>query len=213
MENIKIDYIEIEFLSDTTFSSGYECVGQVDVEIEHDELGLPMLSGKTLHGLLRDGCLSLKNTFAFSDELIQRVFGIGKDNSEKAILKISDAKFDDNTREWLNYAENREFSSITAEMVLESLTSIRTQTSIEPNGTPKEGSLRYSRVANRGIKLKSKIIWKEAPTIEELKCLSISALAVKHAGWERNRGRGYVKVTLNGDLELTRCIAQEEIIK
>ena len=204
--------IEIELLSDTTFSSGYENIGSVDIEIDHDDLGLPMLSGKTLHGLLRDGCLSLSKVFNFKQEVIKRVFGLSKDNDEKSILRLSNARFKSDVIKWIKYAENKKNAEITSNIVLESQTSIRTQTSIdETTGAPKEGTLRFSRVANRGIKLYSTLTWTEEPNEEELKYLAIACLSVRHAGWERNRGRGHIKVTLNGDLSLTQRLAKGEI--
>src|SRR5690606_30147597 len=55
--------IVIELLSDTTFGRGEGTPGTVDVEIEHDTYGLPMLGGKSLRGLLRDTWLSMQEHF------------------------------------------------------------------------------------------------------------------------------------------------------
>ncbi|MGH2768963.1 MAG: RAMP superfamily CRISPR-associated protein, partial [Actinomycetota bacterium] len=52
-------YIEVGLLSDATFSFGEGAAGEVDVEIAHDEYGLPFLPGRTLRGLLRESWLAM----------------------------------------------------------------------------------------------------------------------------------------------------------
>ena len=55
--------ISVELLSDTTLGRGEGMAGLVDADVEHDELGLPFLGGKTLKGLLRDSWLSMSGCF------------------------------------------------------------------------------------------------------------------------------------------------------
>jgi len=47
-------HLKIECLSDTCFARPAPAVGVVDTDLARDALGLPLPSGKTLHGLLRD---------------------------------------------------------------------------------------------------------------------------------------------------------------
>ena len=221
-KNVIPEYLVIELLSDTTFSTGYETMGQVDTEVDYDNLGLPKVGGKTLHGLLRDGWLTFANKFETMDKnnLTEKVFGLEKSNKDKCILRISDALFCgdnnieemsldeiENFRSWLDYYE-KENENITSEKLLNLFTSIRTQNSIDHNGISSDGFLRFSRVVNSGIKLKSKLIWFEKPRKDDLRCLAISALSVRNVGLARNRGRGFVKITLNGDWELTKQLAE-----
>ena len=221
-----IDSIVIELLSDTTFSSGCETLGEVDVEVEYDELGLPILGGKALHGLLRDGWLSIANTFKEdfdNNKVFKKLFGLNKSNDEECILRISDAKFycditdnvpndEDiyNLRKWLEYGINN--NNITLEMISNLFTKIRTQTSVDDDGVASEGSLRFTRTISRGIKFKAKLDWLVKPDKDDkkyyLQCLALSTLSVKNVGLARNRGRGHVMITLNGDLELTKKLAR-----
>src|SRR5690554_4910085 len=83
--------IVIELLSDTTFGRGEGTPGKVDVEVEHDAYGLPMLGGKALRGLLRDSWLSMQARFPELQVAGRRVFGPHGDLEETAILRIGDA--------------------------------------------------------------------------------------------------------------------------
>jgi len=42
--------LELELLSDTTPGRGEGVAGLVDAEVQHDELGLPVISGRALKG-------------------------------------------------------------------------------------------------------------------------------------------------------------------
>jgi len=48
--------LKFTLLSDATFGRGDGVAGLVDVEVQHDEYGLPFLGGRALKGILRDVC-------------------------------------------------------------------------------------------------------------------------------------------------------------
>lgn len=197
--------IQVELLSDTAFSRGEGTAGVVDVEVEHDELGLPFLGGKTLRGLLHDSWLSMQHCFPELYLLANRIFGSDADFDENSILRIGDAVVDSETRNWIEAAESRESHRISPKMVLEALTDIRQQTSEERStGAPAETTLRSVRVIIRGLKLQSPLYWLAEPTDEELRCLSLALLATRHAGLGRNRGRGHVRLTLDKTMSIVK---------
>ena len=205
------EFVEILFLSETTFSQGRGSAGIVDIEVEHDELGLPFVGGKTIRGLLRDTWLSMQDVFPELQEAGVRVFGISQDMEEKAILRFGDAMVDQNTRQWIKAALTRKKYPLSKNEILESLTEIRWQTAENrETGAPEETTLRAVRVVLPGIKLKASLFWFEKPTITDLRVLSLTLLATRHGGLSRHRGRGHVCLTLNGDLELTRRLAKGE---
>jgi len=206
----KVQYIQVELLSDTCFSRGEGTAGVVDVEVEHDELGLPFLGGKTLRGLLRDSWLSMQHCFPELKEAGERVFGTEADLEEKSTLRIGDAMVDDLTRRWVEAAENRELYPISPEAVLKALTDIRRQTSEERiTGAPAETTLRSLRVVLRGLTLNAPLFWlQEQAGEDDLRCLAMSLLATRHAGLSRNRGRGHIRLTFDGDLDKTLTAAK-----
>lgn len=197
-------FIQIELLSDAAFGRGEGTAGVVDVEVEHDEYGLPFLGGKTIRGLLRDSWFSMKEHFPGLAETANRVFGPEADFEERSILHIGDAAVDKETRDWIKAAEVRDRNPISPTAVLEAMTDIRRQTSEERStGAPAETTLRAIRVIVRGLVLRAPLHWLADPEASDLRCLSLTLLATRHAGLGRNRGRGHIRMTLDGDLQRT----------
>jgi len=204
-------FLEIEFLSETTFSQGRGSAGVVDIEVEHDELGLPFVGGKTLRGLLRDTWLSMQNVFPELQDAGLRVFGPAQDIEERAILRFGDAALDPKIRQWVKAALTRKVYPLSKREILASLTEIRWQTAEDrETGAPEETTLRAVRIVIRGVKLRAPLFWLETPKTEDLRVLALTLLATRHGGLSRHRGRGHLSFTLNGDLELTRKLAQGE---
>ncbi len=204
-------FLEIEFLSETTFSQGRGSTVVVDIEVEHDELGLPFIGGKTLRGLLRDTWLSMQDVFPELQDAGLRVFGPAQDIKERAILRFGDAALDPKTRQWVKAALTRKVDPLSKREILESLTEIRWQTAENrETGAPEETTLRAVRIVIRGIKLQAPLFWFEEPGVKDLRVLALTLLATRHGGLSRHRGKGHLRFTFNGDLELTRKLAQGE---
>ena len=201
--------LTVELLSDATFGCGEGTAGEVDIEIEHDELGLPCLGGKALHGLLRDAWLAMAPHFPALGAAARRVLGPTADRDETGVLRVNDALVDEATRAWVAWAVRRQPDPVDPKEVLRALTDIRYQTARDRAGAPATATLRASRVALRGLVLTSRLEWLEAPSEQDVRCLALCALAVRHAGLGRNRGRGHLRVSLDGDVDATRWLARE----
>src|ERR1700678_891978 len=94
--------LHIELLSDATFGRGEGTAGEVDVEVEHDDLGLPYVGGKTVHGVLRDAWLSMARAFPGLGGAAARALGRAQELArESSIVRIGDAVVDDATRAWI----------------------------------------------------------------------------------------------------------------
>jgi len=198
----------VKFLSDTTFGSGRGTPGMVDVEVEHDELGLPFLGGKAFRALLRDSWLSMQCVFPDLFPAACRVFGMPGDMDDGAILRIGNAVVDSETREWIRAALERDMNPVSPKDVFDALTAIRRQTAMDrATGAPAETTLRATRVVIRGLELKAPLTWLEEPTEAEVRCLALATLATRHAGLGRNRGRGHIAVSLDGSRDETVEIA------
>lgn len=204
--------IAIELLSDTTFGRGEGTPGVVDVEIEHDDYGLPMLGGKALRGLLRESWLTMQDHFPELGDAARRVLGPHGDVDETAILRIGDAMIEQSARAFFIAAVTREHHPLPAAAVLGALTEVRMQTSEErETGAPARETLRAMRVALRGLQLEAPLSWLAEPSSRDCQCLALAILATRHGGLARNRGRGHLRLTLDGDLERTRALARGEI--
>lgn len=205
--------LKVELLSDTTVGRGEGTAGAVDIEVEHDELGLPCLHGKTLHGLLRDSWLTMAQHFSPAmNAAAVRVFGCSGDTNETAILSIGNAQVAQDCREWIHYAVKRSGNPIHPSLILESFTDIRHQTSeSRVTGAPETTTFRQTRVVLRELKLIASLQWLDETYSEACKCLAASVLATRHIGLARNRGRGHVRMSLNGDLAYTQGLAKGEL--
>lgn len=201
--------IVIELLSDTTFNRGEGTPSVVDVKVEHDAYGLPMLGGRALRGLVRDSWLTMQAHFPELAEAGCRVLGPHANLDETAILRFGDATVEQASREFFIAAVERKSHPLFPEAILAALTDIRSQTSEErSSGAPAKDTLRSVRVLLRGLQLEPPLLWLDEPTPQDLQCLALACLATKHAGLARNRGRGHVRVTLDGDVEGTRGLAR-----
>jgi len=203
--------IVIELLSGTTFSSGEGTPGVVDIEVERDAHGLPMLGGKALRGLLRDSWLSMQDHFPDLWMAGHRVLGPHADLKETAILRLGDALVEEPARTSFIAAMDgaRRPHPLTPEMLLAGLTGIRWQTAEErTTGAPARATLRSTRVVVHGLKLVAPLSWLVQPEPQDCECLALAVLASRHAGLARNRGRGHLRMTIDGDIEQTRMLAR-----
>jgi hypothetical protein len=201
----------VELLSDTTFGRGDGLPGVVDVEIQHDPFGLPMLAGKSLRALLRDSWLSMQTCFPDLLEAGRRVLGPHGDVHESSILRVGDALIEPEARAFFVWAAEREQHPLAPHVILAALTEVRSQTAEErATGAPARTTLRSARVAIRGLRLVAPLAWLGEPNPADLRCLALASLATRHGGLGRNRGRGHLRITLDGDVQRTRALARGE---
>lgn len=204
--------LRVELLSDTTFGRGEGTAGEVDTEVEHDEHGIPFIGGKTVRGLLRDSWLSMRPHFTELHAAGNRVFGPTKRFDDHCALRIGDALLKSDVRDWLVAAATRKPKDerLSPAAVLAACTDIRYQTAEDRlTGAPATASLRSSRVVLRTFAFEAPLDWLNGcmPNADDLRVLSMAALATRHGGLLRNRGRGHLCITLDGDKSRTQQLA------
>jgi hypothetical protein len=207
--------LHIELLSDTTFGRGEGTAGEVDNEIEHDKFGIPFIGGKTVRGLLRDTWLSMRQHFPELLAAGDRVFGPTKRflDDDVCVLRIGDALLSKDVRDWLTASATRAEDSdrVSPAMLLAACTEIRYQTAEDRlTGAPAEVTLRSSRVVLRSFVFEAPLAWRSgggAAEADDVRALAMTALATRHGGLMRNRGRGYLRITIDGDWERTKRLA------
>lgn len=197
-------WIHLRFKSDTTLGSGDGVSGLVDQEIEYDNTtGLPYLRGRTLKGLLVEECsnifFALKNQPLVLKDLkqsAQKLFGEpGSSLTTDGTMHVGAAQFPLQLIETIK--EDIKAGKITINDILESLTTIRRQTSIDPEtGTPAESSLRAIRVLIRKTLLMSPLIFESEPSSKNKALLAACIASLRCVGSSRNRGRGQVSARL-----------------
>jgi len=193
--------ITVELLSDATFFRGTGTAGEVDLEVAHDELGLPMIPARTLRGLLRESWLAILPHFSHLRSAARDVLGPAGDTTPSGggRLQIDNAQVPDALRRWVEWAVRRDRHPVLPSEILRAFTSVRRQTArSRATGGPETGTLRASRVALRTLVLEAPI---ETPGFREehWEALALACLGVRHAGIGRNRGRGHVRLHLLRD--------------
>jgi hypothetical protein len=204
-------FLQIELLSDATFSRGEGAAGVVDTEVERDELGMPFIGGKTVRGLLRDSWLSMSPHFPDLVDAAEHVLGRSRAVDESCRLRIGDAVLPAAIGAAVRSAAEREEHPLAPGAILDGFTSIRYQTAEDrATGAPDVTTLRSSRVVLRGFVFEAGLSWLDGyqPTAVDVRLLALCALATRHGGLLRNRGRGHIRMTLDGDIEATRKHAE-----
>lgn len=199
--------LQIELLSGTSFSRGEGSAGQVNIEVEHDQYGLPFIGGKTVRGLLRDSWLSMQEHFPELEESAERVLGWSGSLDDSCRLRFGDALLPDAIRRIVRASAERAEHPLARETILAAFTDIRHQTAEDRRrSAPESSTLRSSRVVLRGFTFHSAMTWLDGyqPDYSDLRVLALCSLATRHGGLARNRGRGHIRCTLDGDLAYTR---------
>lgn len=200
---MRIYQLKMKLLSDTTFGRGDGVAGLVDQEVEHDSDGFPYLRGRTLKGLLSEECDNLVATLP-PDEVPKRwekiacdLFGEpGSSLDTISQMHVGDACLPEKLRQAVGYQIKWD-NKLDKTEVLESLTTIRTQTAINvETGVADDRSLRSSRVILRDLEFTAPLSFEVQPSEDTLAVLSVGVLALRRAGSVRNRGRGHVRCRL-----------------
>lgn len=208
---MRLYYLKIKLLSDTTFGRGDGVAGLIDSEVEHDRDGFPYLRGRTLKGLLSEECDNLIAVLPAGSirdrwqKVACAVFGSpGSTLDTMALVHVGDACLPKDLRQAVAYQIHEE-DKLTKTEVLDALTTIRRQTAIKIDGTPDRGSLRAFRVVMRQLEFSTDLIFETDKTEidgvsieldEMLSLLAVDALALRYLGSGRNRGRGHVQCRL-----------------
>jgi CRISPR-associated protein Csx10 len=200
--------LTIEFLSDTCFSMPSVLNVTVDSEVCMDDLGLPMIPGKTIRSLLRDTWLSAQPVL--DPECIgYMLFGREGAHKDDSSLRIGNAMMDAAIRARIYWAIKRENNPLPVTILRDAFYDIRVQTKIDrASGAPETDTLRGVRVVPAGARLYAPLDFHNMDadalnkTLIKLDCL---LGATRHGGLDRNRGLGHIK--LNASLILPKSHA------
>lgn len=189
-------HIRVKLLSAGCPASGRgSSASGVDIEVEHDTLGLPFVRGTVLRSLLHETSRSMGRHFPEIKDATIPLFGLEKSLADEAILRIDDAKVAPEIWEWVEAAIFRRDHPLQPADILRSMTETRFQTGEErKTGAPKNATLRSVRTIFRETQLYAQLRWTRDPSYEELCALSMAMKATRHLGVFRNRGLGYVQI-------------------
>ncbi len=189
-------WLKFTLKSDAAFGRGDGVAGVVDSEVQHDEYGLPYLSGRALKGLLGEACANILFALRTQEQVqrwetsAQRLFGSpGSTEDDQSILHVGDACLPEDLRQAVK--RGIEHNELSREQVLHSLTAIRRQTAIDAQtGAPQKETLRAIRVILRETPFEAALTFLSEPTEYDLALLAACVKAFRRAGTGRNRGLG-----------------------
>lgn len=217
-------WLKFSLISDATFGRGDGVAGLVDVEVQHDEYGLPFLGGRALKGMLRDTCndilysLKLQGKDGIWYESANNLFGNpGSNDSDQALLRVGDSRLPEDLHSAVAIGVKR--GELTREQVLASLTSIRHQTAIDTStGAPRKETLRSIRVILRDTPFESELLFSKPPSENDKALLAACVKAFRRAGNGRNRGKGELSAALYDEkadniTEILFSRFQQEVLK
>lgn len=187
--------VEIELLSPLQLGYGGADI-IIDTEAAHDKYGMPVFPAKRFKGLLYESALEMAEISGekwFTVQEVDRLFGhSGSEEAGFRVEKFYLPDYDDMRKSW-NYLQSSYPGIFTPELVFETYTDVRFQTSInKETGTTKDGSLHNMRVVDSGIKFTGCInLNDETPKNKDI--LTKALLNLRFAGGKRNRGCGHIK--------------------
>ncbi|WP_029452508.1 RAMP superfamily CRISPR-associated protein [Clostridium algidicarnis] len=190
-------YISIELCSETIFGSGESVPGYVDSEVLHDDNGLPYLKGKTFKGKLREEAENIVFYIKSSNKVLGKkseegvISLFGREGVENPnALRFSDCTMGSEIIDSIRFGISK--GMFNNNEVLNSMTSVRSFTSIDDDGIARNGSLRQVRVVNKGFILKCDLNVSRKLEEEEIELLCAAVSSLRHLGTMESRGKGEV---------------------
>lgn len=193
-----MNYIRVELLSDTCFSSGEVYNSAVDTDVFRDENGIPVIGGKRLKGCIREAAEELRDWGYMID--VEGIFGSKYDRN--SAIHISDARPEQYDQYISELSVRNDPMLVHPSRVLDAFTYIRTQTAVDQEGIADRNTLRSIRAIKKGLVFFAPV---------ELRCSDEKkheyedqmvkiCKAVRHMGLNRTRGMGSVKVSFEMDI-------------
>ena len=189
--------LTIHFHSDTCFSMPAALDATVDTDFAYDELGLPTIPGKTLHGLLRDTLLSCADVLGYSVQEDWALLGRPLSHDQEGLLRIGNAHTPVAVQAWAKWAQKRADNALTWRDVHAAFAVERTLTKQDrETGAPAQETLRRIRVVPQNTVLEAPVHLMQSLTARQQELLQLLCGLTRHVGLDRNRGLGYVELKL-----------------
>lgn len=208
-------YIRIQLQSETIFGSGLSVPGSVDLEVLHDQNGLPYMKAKTIKGKLREEIEAIVdsikainlNQYQHYYKIVEKMFGQSFSNEEKkeksSSIYFSNCTIDPQVRLAVEQAVQQRV--ISSYEVLNGMTEQRYFIQVNENGVAEDGSLRQIRVIKPGFVFITPLYCSQDINKEALELLACGASSLRYLGSMESRGKGSVVCSLyENDTDITQ---------
>lgn len=186
--------IQMQLLSDAIFGNGMSVPGGEDIAVLSDAYGFPYYKGGTFKGIFREELERyLYWTIGNKNEREKTLATLLGKKSDREITNKRKIIFSDfQLSPVVKQVMIEEIGKGKKEIILDSLSHIRTFTSISEDGTVQDGSLRSCRCINKGLYFYSDVQCSNKDQILVEQILPM----IKWIGSMRNRGFGKVQLTI-----------------
>lgn len=197
--------LQITLVSQATFGRGDGVAGLVDIEVLHDEMGLPFLHGRSLKGLLMATCAEILGAPAMSDssrkrflQAAQALFGApGSNIDRQGLLHFGPALLPQALRDALQSDARSGQRKFSREDVLAAFTTVRRQTMVDAEtGAAADNTLRSMRVLDRDLVFAAALTSEDVLVAPAQALLAACVRATRHLGTRRARGLGRCRMGL-----------------
>jgi hypothetical protein len=199
--------LTIQTQSDTCFSEPRADDPTLHIDISHERSGLPLLSAKTIIGLLRDTYESARASLDPTGTLGSALLGEAKSHDLSAKLVFSEGFLPEALRTWIAT------QNLSPRVVREAFTVRRTTTAEDRKiEAPKQDTLRVARVLPKGTTFTAQITALAPLSPEEKDLLDLLVCLTRHGGLRRNRGMGHLTMRLEESPEASRIGEKETML-
>lgn len=206
---MKILTFKITNTSPLILATGKNDSSYIDNQMDFDELGFPFISARRFKGLLRNSAEQVYSMFKQSSTAyllppVSTVFGNGWSESKCIFTNINISRYEEN-KDFLNKLRLNNELNFSSSDLINTVTTIRQQTSITSYGVTKENSLRTIKVLNSGFQFEGNIQFFNDISIEMF--IALSLLNLRHIGLNRTRGFGNIVCEIDNSLS-QKCLAE-----
>ena len=194
--------IKIELKTDLCASNGMSAGNSLDNDLCFDSYGLPVIPGRRLKGILRQGAQFLQENRMLSAEDVTAIFGsnLGAEGG----IAIGNAELENAQGIKAAIQKQKNDPGFSPTSIIRLFTYTKGQTAMV-NGVADEQTLRYTRVLSMFDPVNNAPLVFYAPVETADPCfaekLGLCCQSVRHIGLMRNRGLGWVKLSLEGECE------------
>lgn len=202
-------WIRLTACSPLPIADPIRSVSRADVEVCHDDHGLPFLPGRRLQAMLAESWATLRPPAIAAlgdraDAIATELLGTPETLRSGERAGISTARLHPEVEAAVRAASTRRVDPVAAADIVEGLTIVRRATARDRTrgGAPRERSLRTVRCLAPGTEL-----WARADLRSPLATaahgwlLATLCMATRHMGLGRNRGFGHVRLDVFDDLD------------
>lgn len=188
--------VKVELLSDMCCGTGEGNGSNIDMLTAFDECGLPVIPAKRLKGLLKE-CGRLLENEGYKDASgrVEKLFGGLK--GKEGLIRVTEAETEnaDVVRAELTalWGNQKYAGVINSEAVQSCFCTLRSQTSINEEGTAKDHSLRTIQTVNKGTVFYFSIFLSDSANSADIKFVETCVKILRNIGMNKSRGFGEVR--------------------